>query len=208
VISRRVGCEQKIQTADDVVRVVSDELNKPSIKDWIGPCTRVRVEKMDSTRDWREHIPALGVKLEGGLLKDNTGNHFFMTMRRRGLGLTKYSCPMWFLSPMLATCPVADVPPVFADSINSGSYRGVASPEDAICFIKKYISDAELAQDPLLVMTAGRARNFQLVPTTKLLTFVMANFGLTTATSKGSFGISGVDSCGMVSRKLFIPVKW
>lgn len=97
MISRRVGCEQKIQTADDVVRVVSDELNKPSIKDWIGPSTRVRVEKMDSTRDWRGHIPALGVRLEGGLLKDNTGNHFFMAMRRRGLGLTKYSCPMWFL---------------------------------------------------------------------------------------------------------------
>ena len=84
---------------------------------------------------------------------------------------------MRFLFPMLQLpSPAADVPPVFADSINSGSYRGVASPEDGICFIKKFISDSELAQDPLLVMTAGRAQNFQLVPTTKLLTYVMANF--------------------------------
>ncbi len=39
---------------------------------------------MNCTRDWRNHIPSLGVKLEGGLLKDDTGNHFFMTIQRRG----------------------------------------------------------------------------------------------------------------------------
>ena len=84
IISRRVGCEQNIQSADDVVSVVHDELSKPSIKDWVGCGTRLRVEKLDCTRDWRGHLPSLGIKLEGGLLRDDTGNHFFLSMMRRG----------------------------------------------------------------------------------------------------------------------------
>jgi hypothetical protein len=79
-----VGCEQNIQSADDVVSVVHDELSKPSIKDWVGSGTRLRVEKLDCTRDWRGHLPSLGIKLEGGLLRDDTGNHFFLSMMRRG----------------------------------------------------------------------------------------------------------------------------
>lgn len=79
-----MGCEQNIQDADDVVASVKDELCKATIKDWVGPSTRVRVEKLDCTRAWREHIPALGIKLEGGLLRDDTGNHFFMSLQRRG----------------------------------------------------------------------------------------------------------------------------
>lgn len=99
IISRRVGCESNIQDADDVVRIITDELCKPSIKDWVGPSTRVRVEKMNCTRDWRNHIPALGVKLEGGLLKDDTGNHFFMTIQRRGTGNSiEGTCLDYFVS--------------------------------------------------------------------------------------------------------------
>lgn len=64
--------------------MISEELRKPSIRDWIGTTTRVQVEKLDSTRAWRERIPALGIKLEGGLLKDEEGNHFFLSMQRRG----------------------------------------------------------------------------------------------------------------------------
>lgn len=71
---------------------------------------------------------------------------------------------------------LADVPPAFTNTINSGSFRGQPSPHDVVCFIKKYISDSELAQDPLLVMTYGRAHNFNLVPAAKMLTFIKYEF--------------------------------
>lgn len=76
--------ESSIQSDADVVSIIQDELTKPTIKDWLGSGTRVAVRKLDSTRDWRNHLPALGVKLEGGLLKDDTGNHLFLSMQRRG----------------------------------------------------------------------------------------------------------------------------
>lgn len=74
-----------LQDIDDVIRVIESELSKASIKDWIGPATKVQVQKLSCTRDWRNHLPGLGVKLEGGLLKDESGNHMFLSMRRRGL---------------------------------------------------------------------------------------------------------------------------
>ena len=47
-----------------------------------------------------------------------------------------------------------------------------------MCFIKKYISDSELAQDPLLVMTHGRATNMSLVPESKILIFIGCEYTL------------------------------
>ena len=44
--------------------------------------------------------------------------------------------------------------------------------------IKKYISDSELAQDPLLVMTHGRATNMSLVPESKILIFIGCEYTL------------------------------
>ena len=90
-----MGCEQNIQSADDVVAVVHDELSKPSIKDWVGSGTRLRVEKVDCTRDWRGHLPSLGIKLEGGLLRDDTGNHFFLSMMRRGSSIIICKTSTW-----------------------------------------------------------------------------------------------------------------
>ena len=84
IISRRIGHESSLQDPADVSEAIAQELSKPSIKDWIGPNTRVCVRKLDCTRDWRNHLPSLGIKLEGGLLKDDEGNHLFLSMRRRG----------------------------------------------------------------------------------------------------------------------------
>ena len=72
---------------------IAHELSKPSIKDWIGPSTQVSVRKLNATRDWRNHLPSLGVKLEGGLLKDEDGNHLFLAMRRRGDIWVLYKSP-------------------------------------------------------------------------------------------------------------------
>lgn len=70
------------------------------------------------------------------------------------------------------------MPPTFTDRINVGSFRGVPSPQDSVCFIKKYISDSELAQDPLLVMTHVRATNMSLVPESKILIFIGCEYTL------------------------------
>ncbi len=48
----------------------------------------------------------------------------------------------------------------------------MASDSDVIVFVKKYISDPELAQEPLLVMTATRASGFNLVPNAKTLSLI------------------------------------
>lgn len=65
---------------------IKDELTKPSIKDWVGPTTTVNVRKLNNTRDWQNHVSSTGVKLEGGLLRDDEGNHLFLAMQRRGKG--------------------------------------------------------------------------------------------------------------------------
>ena len=84
IISRRVGHQQQIQDVDDVMDAIRDELTKPTMRDWVGPNTVINVCKLDATRGWRDHIPSLGVKLEGGLLRDDEGNHMFLSMLRRG----------------------------------------------------------------------------------------------------------------------------
>lgn len=75
-----------MQTPEDCVTSIRDELSKPTIKDWLGTNTRLRVERLGSSRDWRNHLPSTGVKLEGGLLRDDTGNHFFLSLQRKGWG--------------------------------------------------------------------------------------------------------------------------
>ena len=65
------------------------------------------------------------------------------------------------------TCP--DLPAGMAQNVNQGSFRGQPSPRDAVCCIKRYISDKELSQEPLLVLTQGRADGFNLLPTQKSL---------------------------------------
>lgn len=67
-----------------MISAINDELTKPSIRDWIGPSTHVNVRKLNCTRDWKDHVSGTGVKLEGGLLRDDEGNHLFLAMQRRG----------------------------------------------------------------------------------------------------------------------------
>ena len=85
-----MGCEDSLQDVRDVQEAIRDELLKPTIKDWVGPSTRVVVSQLDNTRAWKDHVSGLGVKLEGGLLKDEEGNHFFLSLQRRGLGFHQF----------------------------------------------------------------------------------------------------------------------
>ena len=41
--------------------------------------------------------------------------------------------------------------------MNVGSFRGVAEAGDVVCLVKRYISDGELSQAPLLVLPSVRA---------------------------------------------------
>ena len=66
-----------------------------------------------------------------------------------------------------------DVPAALQRAINSGSSTARASENDVILFVKKYISDVELAQEPLLVMTETRAAGFNLIPNTKTLSLFL-----------------------------------
>ena len=44
--------------------------------------TRIQLNANNSPRS---HLPGVGIKLEGGLLKDESGNHLFLCMQRRGV---------------------------------------------------------------------------------------------------------------------------
>lgn len=91
ILSRWIAHESGLLDPGDVMTAISSELSKPTMKDWIGHQTQVSVQKLDATRSWRSLLPGTGVKLEGGLLKDGTGNHLFLCMQRRGTRLAK-SC--------------------------------------------------------------------------------------------------------------------
>lgn len=85
VISRGVANKTQLLDVDDCMEAIRTELRKPSIQDWLGGSNvTVNVQKLSATRDWRSQIPSVGVKLEGGLLRDDTGNHLFLSMLRRG----------------------------------------------------------------------------------------------------------------------------
>lgn len=87
IIARGVCNQSQLQTIDDCMEAIRTELAKPTVKDWLGANVKVNVTELSATRDWRQHIPSLGVKFEGGLLKDDTGNHLFLNMLRRGVWL-------------------------------------------------------------------------------------------------------------------------
>lgn len=70
------------------MQAIRKELSKQSVRDWLGTNVVLNIRKLSATRDWRNHIPSLGVKLEGGLLRDDTGNHMFLSLLRKGTELS------------------------------------------------------------------------------------------------------------------------
>ena len=80
----------------------------------------------------------------------------------------------WPAKPPKPSEPPADVPAALARNINHGSSRAAKCDGDVILFVKKFISDDELSQEPLLVMNETRASGFSLVPTTKIFAWYLA----------------------------------
>jgi len=62
---------------------------------------------------------------------------------------------------------------VLRNNIDQGSWRGVEHRDDVVALVKRYISDGELAQKPLLVMPHSRVGLVRMVPTNKRLSIVL-----------------------------------
>lgn len=84
IIARRLASSDKLQSTNDIVCEIAKELAKPGIKSWIGQYTEVVVELVENYHTWRDHIASIPIKLEGGLRDDDTANHLFLYLLRRG----------------------------------------------------------------------------------------------------------------------------
>ena len=84
ILSRRISHEDTLLDAASTIKVITRELHRPGVRQWIGSTTHVNVSKLDATYNWRDHWAPQGVKLEGGLLEDSSGNHAFIFLSRKG----------------------------------------------------------------------------------------------------------------------------
>ncbi|CAE6970633.1 unnamed protein product [Symbiodinium natans] len=127
-----------------MVKIVAAEASRPGLKRWLGEETLVKTMKTNSVRAWSAHLEQLRVGYEGGLLKDDTGNHFFLAMQ------------------------VRDLPDIYKHRITTGSMRAAVQSNDVVTVIKKYICDEQLSQPPLLTLTHARfSRLDTMVPRAK-----------------------------------------
>ena len=92
---------------------------------------------------WRAALDKIGVVVQGGLLEDSKSNHFFMALQ------------------------LQDLPEVLQPQVERGSNRRGVRNDDVVCLFKKYISDEELSQPPLLVMTQSEADRIPNLPDSK-----------------------------------------
>ncbi len=140
IIARRIANSDKLRTPEDVMEVIKSELQRPSVRAWIGEGTEHHIEKLDVTRNWQQHLSALRVGLEGGLLVDHSANHFFVFMLRR------------------------DLPEALQRKVDNRRNCRAVHRSDVVALVKQYIGSPSLRQDPLLVLPYGRAEHVQLVP--------------------------------------------
>ena len=65
-------------------RHIKDILRKLNINKWLGPNCVVDVHLVRTVRDWKTWLGGLKITPAGALLRDDTGVHTFLFMRRRG----------------------------------------------------------------------------------------------------------------------------
>ena len=72
-------------------------------------------------------------------------------------------------------CP--DLPEQLQNCVDYGSWRGDQNPQNVAALVKRYISDGELSQRPLLVLPHSRALKVEnMVPIEKCLDICLAIF--------------------------------
>ena len=85
ILARRVAASDSLLSAQSVIDILQDELQRPGMRAFVGLETLVKVSKLDAVRAWKDHFnPRQQVGLRGGLLEDATANHCFISMLRKG----------------------------------------------------------------------------------------------------------------------------
>ena len=74
----------RLQCPDDLCRIFCEVLSKPTLKKFLGASTVVCARRLPVVRCWDKFLEGYKVNMHGGLLKDNTANHFFSFLARRG----------------------------------------------------------------------------------------------------------------------------
>jgi hypothetical protein len=142
IIARRIAHSDVMLTPEDVIRIITLEMQRPGLRAWLGAQTAVTVSKLDAVRDWRQHMPLARIGLAGGLLEDSSSNHVFVFILRR------------------------DLPDALALQCDNGRYPRTHI-YDVIVLVKRHICSAALAQSPMLVLPYKRASPLALVPLQK-----------------------------------------
>ena len=85
LIARRIASCDKLYSPASVITTITQELNRPSLRSWIGMNSKINCQKLDAVRTWRDQFQqAQRVGYSGGLLEDDTANHCYLMMLRRG----------------------------------------------------------------------------------------------------------------------------
>lgn len=84
LLARRISNTDTLLDPESTIEVITKELQRPGIRQWIGSTTELHISKLNATRNWRDNWKTQGVALEGGLLEDATANHSFVMMSRKG----------------------------------------------------------------------------------------------------------------------------
>ena len=171
VLARRIARCDKLLSPQSVISVLVAELERPGLKGWIGTSTLVRVYKLDCVRPWNRHYNEQRVGLSGGLRSDDSANHVFINMLRRGQAITTLSFKGIrniqfgsFCNCFLVHRFLADLPECLQNLVDAGTSRAQPSPYDVIMLIKTYMGSDNLAQAPLLVLTAARVQRATVAP--------------------------------------------
>lgn len=84
ILARKLANEDKLYCPDGVAERILGILTSPAVRNWIGRTTEIHVSILRVVRDWRAHLSALKVGLQGGMLRDSEANHMYVFMPRRG----------------------------------------------------------------------------------------------------------------------------
>ena len=106
-------------------------LEKPTLQDFFNGA-EVSVEVLDGCRDWLSWSASLGAVLEGGLLRDDTGNHAFIFLCRKDLPRGLQVEPARRMGGRVVALD--------------------ESPLDVILLIKRHAHDANLSQPPQCIL--------------------------------------------------------
>ena len=82
LIAHAIASEERLLCPEDIIRVIQDFMRRPGMQDFMKEA-RLVVERLFKVHDWQSWSNAFRSIMHGGLLLDETANHFFMFTTRR-----------------------------------------------------------------------------------------------------------------------------